>query len=172
MTWVRGQNRRPDLDPTKLPTAIDIAWSAGIYEGEGTVRMCGKKSKPQGLMAAVVQKDPELLYRLREWFGGAIQSSHNASNCYTWNICGDRARIFIALIHSLLTVRRKLQVSQTNALEFLGNQSPNGMSIEELQGRLIAFNEEKREALAEAHYRQRSLKLLPNVDTKGGQRTA
>ena len=28
---------KPELDATKTPTLLDIAWAAGVYEGEGTV---------------------------------------------------------------------------------------------------------------------------------------
>src|SRR5271170_6920004 len=101
---------RPDLDATKVPSLIDIAWSAGIYEGEGCCRLAGKTKR--GLMIQVAQKDPELLYRLRDWFGGSVKFAHCSTvpadqQVYSWSACGDRARIFLALIYSFMTARRK-----------------------------------------------------------------
>jgi hypothetical protein len=135
---------RPDLDATKIPTAIDIAWAAGIYEGEGTCRMSGKGKR--GFSAAVVQKDPELLYRLREWFGRSINLNQNAGT-YVWDICGDRARIFMALIYGLMTVRRKVQIDSTEALDFLGGQSPVSLNAAQLRSAMDRFYAEHAEKI-------------------------
>ena len=54
-------------DPVKTPTELDIAWVAGFYEGEGHVS--GIKGRT---MAHLSQKDPEILFRVRELFGGSI----------------------------------------------------------------------------------------------------
>jgi len=132
--WIKGNN--PALDATKVPTAIDIAWSAGIWEGEGSCRLSQKRS----LCVTVVQKDPELLYRLREWFGGNVRLlGPSNKDCHVWEVCGDRARIFLALIYEFLTCRRKVQVDATQALVFLGQVSSNGKSIGELKGLLESY---------------------------------
>lgn len=138
--WTRPN--RPELDATKIPTAVDIAWAAGIYEGEGTCRLCGHTKR--GFMVSLPQKDPELLYWLRDWFGGSIRGL-SKSGCQTWEICGDRARIFIALIYRFLTARRKTQVDATNALEFLQRKSTNELSMDFLKNCLLSFYEEERE---------------------------
>jgi hypothetical protein len=127
--WMRPRN--PKLDATKIPTAIDIAWTAGIYEGEGTCRNAGKSKR--GLMVQVVQKDAEILYRLRDWFGGSIQFMGAANGCHTWNACGDRARIFLALVYSFLSARRRAQVEHIDALAFMGGQNLDGVTQERLQ---------------------------------------
>jgi hypothetical protein len=137
---------RPDLDATKVPSAIDIAWSTGIYEGEGTCRLAGVR---RGLMASVVQKDPEILYRLRDWFGGSVRDNGAKIDCHTWDICGDRCRVFLALCYSFLSARRKVQVDKTNALEFMSGMSPAGLSQSDLQGRLVAFYKENGKYLYE-----------------------
>jgi len=127
--WVK--RNKPELAPTKTPTAIDIAWAAGIYEGEGTCRLCGKTKR--GFMAAVVQKDPELLYRLRDWFGGNVRGNGAEYTAYTWDVCGDYGRIFAALIYGFMTARRKSQIDGTGALLFLGGRSSVGLSTTQLQ---------------------------------------
>jgi hypothetical protein len=128
---------RPDLDATKTPTLIDIAWSAGIYEGEGNIRLCGRGKR--GLAASVAQKDPEILYRMRDWFGGSIGNPSGGNCCYKFDICGDRARVFIALAYPYLSKRRKMQVDATGAMEFMVGASPEGLSMEELKDRLVGF---------------------------------
>ena len=139
--WTRPN--KPELDATKIPTAIDIAWSAGIYEGEGTCRLCGHTKR--GFMASVTQKDPEILYRLRDWFGGSVRNNGAGTGVHTWDICGDRARIFMCLIYEFLTVRRRAQLDGTNALEFLRSASPIGIPVLVLQSKLLSFYEEERD---------------------------
>lgn len=144
--WVR--RNKPELAPTKVPTIIDVAWSAGIYEGEGCCRLCGKTKR--GFMASVAQKDPELLYRLRDWFGGSIcQTRANGFEINNWNICGDTARIFIATIYEYMTARRKSQIDATGALDFLGDVSPVGLSITQLRSTMDMYYEQERRIKAE-----------------------
>lgn len=138
--WIKGNN--PELDATKVPSTIDIAWSAGIYEGEGSCRLCGKTKR--GFMVSVAQKDPELLYRLRDWFGGSIQDQNPKHECFVWNACGDRARIFIALIYDVMTVRRKGQIDATGSLDFLSGTSPSGLNIAQLKSMLFEYYEKEK----------------------------
>jgi hypothetical protein len=140
MAW-RSRPNRPELDATKVPTAIDIAWSAGVYEGEGTARLCGRGKR--SLAVSVPQKDPEILYTLRDLFGGSVNAPCG-NPCYKWDICGDRARIFLALIYSFLSSRRRAQVDATDALEFLDGKFPAGMSLEDLALHLASFYESRR----------------------------
>lgn len=141
MVW-RSRPNRPELDATKVPTAIDIAWSAGVYEGEGTARLCGRGKR--SLAISVPQLEPEILLRMRDWFGGSVCAPSGKNPCFVWHICGDRARIFIALIHSFLSAKRRIQVDTTDALEFLDGKSPESMSIEDINLHLAAFYDAKR----------------------------
>jgi hypothetical protein len=177
MAW-RSRPNLVELDATKIPSVIDIAWSAGIFEGEGTVRMCGRGKR--SLAVAVVQKDPEILIRMREWFGGSV-CGPNSNSVFVWNICGDRARIFVALIHSYLSARRKIQVDMTDALEFLNGKSPEGLTVEDLGLHLAAFYEERRSntwygtnrnEVRKANYRKRKLEdpeFLPKLLAKNSE---
>ncbi len=135
-----------ELNATKTPSAIDIAWAAGIYEGEGTCRLSGKKGKlGRGLSVSVPQKDPELLYRLRDWFGGSVNPPYgNINPCYKWDICGDRARVFLALCYPVLTACRRAQVDATSGLEFMGGRLTDGISMPDLRSLLEAFSQSRR----------------------------
>src|ERR1700677_4668129 len=117
--WVR--ENKPGLEAIKVPTAIDIAWAAGIYEGEGS---CSIKTGSAGSYSIrVSQKDPELLYRLRDFFGGTVKfykvGAKRAFECHCWSVNGDKARGFLAAIYPFLTARRKAQIDSSNARFFL-----------------------------------------------------
>jgi len=139
--WTRPN--RPDLDATKTPSDLDIAWTTGFYEGEGTARLAGRTKR--GFMISIPQKDPEALVLIRDWFGGSIRRP-GKSGCQSLEICGDRARILAALMYERLTLRRKQQIDATSAMEFLRGNSPRGMSMVELQSALINFYEEERDS--------------------------
>lgn len=115
---------RKGLDAVKRPTAIEVAWAAGIYEGEGCCTTNHNGTGSMSFAITVAQKDPELLYRLRDLFGGKIghyNRTFNKKVCPIshWKICGDRARTFIGVIYPFLTARRKEQIEVTPAGDFL-----------------------------------------------------
>ena len=99
---------RPGLEAKGHPTLLDIAWAAGIYEGEGSVYSGHKNSES----LLVVQKDTWILYKLQYLFGGSISlNSHHGtrSPCSTWRLCGSRARGFLLTIFTWLSPRRRQQ---------------------------------------------------------------
>lgn len=149
---------RPDLDATKVPTDIDIAWAAGIYEGEGHCRLCGKTKR--GIAATVTQKDPELLYRLREWFGGRVAIQSPKHQVHVWECNGDRCRTFLALIYGFMTARRKAQIDATNVFEFIGTGSPVGLNAAQIRSELARFYAEHAEEVKERRRKARAAKYL------------
>ena len=95
---------------------LDLAWAAGIYEGEGTASynlVADKRnSPPRGTQRVVVyQKDPWLILRFRELFGGAIGKARTTPRCelWYWRVYGVRARGFLLTVFSFLSPRRKAQ---------------------------------------------------------------
>jgi len=92
---------------TKSPTLMDIAWAAGIYEGEGHSIHRRKGATTQ---VFVTQKDPFILYRFLQLFGGSIHVKKNKpSNVWQWSVSGTRARGFVYTMYSLLSPRRRAQ---------------------------------------------------------------
>lgn len=97
---------KPGLEAKRTPTVADIAWAAGIFEGEGSVASVG------GARAYVGQKDRWILERLRDLFGGTISLARNqkyAAEYWSWHISGTRARGFLMTIFGFLSPRRKEQ---------------------------------------------------------------
>lgn len=98
---------RPGLHPKSHPSMCDIAWAAGIIEGEGTI-----DSTPSERVTAV-QKDPWLIQRLKRLFGGSVRKriskGFKEGDVYVWMLCGPRARGFIMTTFSFYSPRRKAQ---------------------------------------------------------------
>jgi hypothetical protein len=97
------------------PTIRDIAWAAGIYEGEGT---CYRKEGH--CQVRVIQKDRWMPERMRDLFGGGVTPFARAKGLskdyLAWNASGARARGFLQTIFPLLSPRR-----QTQALKAMGH---------------------------------------------------
>ena len=91
------------------PTARDIAWAAGLYEGEG---YCGFSNRTMKL--ALSQKDPWILHRLRCLFGGSVwvNPTEGTGRVSQWRIFGARAHGFALTIYSYLSPRRRIQVTR------------------------------------------------------------
>jgi len=86
-------------------TSVDIAWAAGIYEGEGC--FIG------GHTVRVVQKDSWLVYELQKKFGGKVKQytrSTDGKEYHFWTVNGAKCRGFLLSIFSLLSPRRKSQI--------------------------------------------------------------
>ena len=99
----RNSHRMTAPAATDHPTTIDIAWAAGLYEGEGSCHPKGRVA----LTASVAQKDTYVLRRLIALFGGAISTSKGMSS---WQVSGARARGFLYTVFTFLSPRRRVQV--------------------------------------------------------------
>lgn len=132
---MRIRKDKQGIDPIRYATDLEVAWAAGIFEGEGSCSRSGSNKK--SFVVSVTQKDPELLYRLRDLFGGRVKLYRNDRGIipvkagrlmiFAWRLCGDRARVFLAAIYPFLTARRKSQVDSTSAIhfrEFAGTMPP------------------------------------------------
>ena len=94
---------KPGLEAAVHPTIQDIAWAAGIYEGEGS---CQKK--PYSTAVRIRQKDSWLPLRLKVLFGGSI--CYRKDGQLDWFASGSRARGFLMTIYKFLSPRRQKQI--------------------------------------------------------------
>lgn len=123
---MRIRKSKEGLDPVRHANDTEVAWAAGFYEGEGSCINTGKGRRSFGV--SVAQKDPEVLYRLRDLFGGrvaeflnnrgTIASKSKPFTIFIWRVCGDRSRIFLTAIYPYLSGRRKAQIDSTAAIDF------------------------------------------------------
>lgn len=107
------------VQAARTPTALEVAWMAGIYEGEGNAWGSGG-----AVRAHVTQKDPEILYRIREIFGGSIAKLQELKGrkriCHIWKLHGDASRLMFQAIFPYLSTRRKMQVENAGGLVLTG----------------------------------------------------
>ncbi len=98
---------KPGLEATISPTNMDLAWAAGIFEGEGYMSRMRKTSQQCG----VGQKDRWVVDRFKAFFGGSIcERQMNGEPFYQWHISGARARGFLMTMFTFLSPRRQGQV--------------------------------------------------------------
>ena len=91
------------LKPTLHPSTLDIAWVAGIYEGEGSCKDCTVGARSFSL--TISQSDVWILKKIRDLFGGSITGGR--TRVHEWIICGPQARGFAMTIYKFLSPRRK-----------------------------------------------------------------
>lgn len=102
---------------TQDPTATDIAWVAGFWEGEGYIYVKKHRSKPGGkqyayLCCGASQNERECLDRLRQWFGGSVHfSSKKLQQIWGWKVTGAGTTDFIAAVWPYLSERRREQIA-------------------------------------------------------------
>lgn len=118
----RNNHYNPAYDAKRPPTELEVAWAAGLYEGEGS---CHKPSTPgASLRINIDQQDTEILHRLTEYFGGNIAERtrkqttlpdgryFDSARCSVWYISGRRAEFFIAKVWPYMSQRRRAQILQ------------------------------------------------------------
>ena len=114
-SWICcGKARFAHVNPRHIrqvvPTPLDIAWAAGIYEGEGHALVA---NETRSASIGVTQKDEWLLLRLKELFGGSIyRDPMHKRPCSVWCVTGARARGFAMTIFSFLSPRRQTRIKE------------------------------------------------------------
>ena len=102
-----GRRLKPGLEATESPTLLQLAWAAGIFEGEGSCVPVNKSS----CQVNVSQKDRWVCDRMKALFGGSItERKMNGLPFYDWHIHSARARGFLMTMFSFLSPRRQGQV--------------------------------------------------------------
>ena len=97
---------KPGYEATVHPKLVDIGWAAGIFEGEGSVGTSGPR---KGQALTISQKDPWVLHRIKELFGGSVTGKAYGGT-YRWGAYGARARGIAMTFYSFLSPRRKMQL--------------------------------------------------------------
>lgn len=110
---------RESSAPTEQPTPLDLAWFAGLFEGEGGICKAKKCHYGQGIKLTITQKDEWVIARLRALFGGSItgqrqrQMTHNGyewmQSLAKWTLSGQRAFALTQTVFHLMSPRRREQ---------------------------------------------------------------
>jgi hypothetical protein len=99
----------------KSPTTVILFYAAGFFEGEGYATVA-KNENGCRAQAGAGQKDPTVLYFLRDYFGGNVGYDDKA-DFYTWRLTGMHARGFLMTMYRMLTPRRKKQIRRALLLD-------------------------------------------------------
>jgi len=97
---------KPGQEASIHPSALDVAWVAGLFEGEGTAGRSGGSNGSGTEHVSIAQKDREILDRCKGLFGGNV---HSGGNVWHWRASGARGRGFLMTIYPFLSQRRKVQ---------------------------------------------------------------
>lgn len=127
---------------------------AGIYEGEGHVS--GIKGRT---IAHVAQKDPEILYRIREMFGGSITEVRRGTPhyCHSWKLYGDVARTMFKSIFPYMSTRRKMQIEKAGGLRFTGMPCYREMKIsDERKAKRVGMTQKQKMVESQLHYQSKN----------------
>ena len=102
----------PKTAATRVPRHEDIAWAAGIYEGEGSVVVPKSGYGSRRPAVSLVQKDDWLCNELRSLFGGTVRvyGKKNGQRYNYWRLTGVRATAFLLVIFKFLSPRRQQQI--------------------------------------------------------------
>lgn len=120
---------------TKRPNDIDVAWFAGLFEGEGTITIRGK-----GLARlAIKMTDRDILERVDGLFpsysGLKVQDREPHKRQYTWYV--NRAatvKMILTLILPLLGERRRLRAQEAlYALTYLHSGPPGSYNAKKTE---------------------------------------
>lgn len=124
------------LLPTKSASVDDVVFFAGFYEGEGSCSTNGTS-----LNAVIPQKDPEMLYKARDFWGGSVRKY----KIWQWTLCGNRARQFLQSIYPYLSARRKSQIDKVTDFKLTNAhiRKRTGMSPERIALRSSMTPEER-----------------------------
>ena len=96
-----------------MVTTLDIAWFAGILEGEGCFITPTGNRRSESVQ--ITQKEPWILNRIAELFGGLVrvhkQTSRSGVRLYhRWSVFGPRARGIAMTVFSFMSPHRKTQI--------------------------------------------------------------
>lgn len=151
----------PNVPPVRTYTEFELGWLTGVFEGEGSAR----GSKGMVATVSIPQKDPEILYRMRELLGGSISKVTVLAEgtdlradtmLYTLNICGDGCRQFLQAIYAHLSTRRKMQIDNAGGIELTGRKQWGVKTTEERRALRLAMSEKQKAVESSASFRSRN----------------
>ena len=88
---------------------LDIAWTAGFLEGEGTFRI----TKSNSVNVTAPQKGREMLDRLVSLFGGQVYGPETTKrNIYQWQLNAESAVGLMMTVYSFMSIKRKGEITK------------------------------------------------------------
>lgn len=110
----------PKWEPKENPTETELAWAAGIVDGEGCICIYGRHGRVSKkgvhalqLIVNVTNTDPRMPIKMKEIFGGHLTGSVERRNnprrrpCMVWTITGKPAGSALVKMMPYLVVKRE-----------------------------------------------------------------
>ena len=94
------------------PCALDVAWAAGFFDGEGSIQVLPVTQRPRAhrLKISAVSTTPEPIFRLARVFGGFVggpyKNKGKRRDYLTWSLDDRSAKEALRLMLPHLTVKR------------------------------------------------------------------
>ena len=92
---------------------VDLAYVAGIFDGEGCICLRSSKRRSYTLDVSIVNTNEWLMQWLKFAFGGNCYSMQYKSNeernwkpCWRWALASNKAMNFLELIHPYLRLKK------------------------------------------------------------------
>ena len=124
----------------------ELAYAAGLFDGEGSISLVRQKNnRSHSPQVAVASNDLEVLVWFRKRFGGSIvtkrprKSTHSVS--YDWRLTDRRALTFLQLIRPYLVIERKIRRIDLLLNDYVACTPRNGRYTTEIADRKQALIE-------------------------------
>lgn len=106
----RGEARPPDRSPFEGQSERDMAWAAGLFEGEGTITISAGGKRPYtSISVQVTSTDVNIVTFFRErWPGGfhLVPKKGNARSAWVWRLSSRKAGWFLRALAPWLVTER------------------------------------------------------------------
>ena len=91
---------------------IDLAYSAGIFDGEGCITFQRSKSHKQSVMVQLTNTNEWIVHQFKFWFGGSVTCFQHGGGVKNWKPCwrwqghGETGIRFIKLVLPYLRLKK------------------------------------------------------------------
>ena len=107
----QGGDRRFESGTGRMALETDIAWAAGLLEGEGSFL---QKSTRKTILVTCQMTDLDVLQRLQRIFGGSIYATAKVKahhkDSWRWQVIGVKAAETMELVKPYMLSRRSLAI--------------------------------------------------------------
>ena len=144
---------------TALPTSEQLAYAAGFFDGEGTIRIQthSRRCRTMMLSVAACQVTEYPLDRFVQWFGGTVKLRWlkyrgGRRPLYTWQVSSMQAEQFLRQVLPYLVAK---QTEAELALQFRATFRPQYGDRSRMPDNVIALRKEMQAGLVQLRHDKR-----------------
>ena len=115
-----GRHVIREVHPMSMPSSVELAWTAGIIDGDGSITLTRRSKRPfRSPVVAVDSTDVEILHELSRLFGGHTVTKKKARQhhrqAWAWRLVGSE-NIIAFLSQVLPYMRCKVKADRARML--------------------------------------------------------